>query len=65
MIDWLAQLLLGAGASFAELFENEDAPGFVVVQMMMATLVLAAVVAVIVYWQSLFEYFRSHRKRHG
>jgi hypothetical protein len=59
MLSWLADLLLNAGADFAGLFDSKDAASFVVVQMAMALLVLAAVVSVIVYWESLVEYWRS------
>ena len=37
----------------ASWFASKDAPGFVLIQMMMVTFVLAAVVALIVYGQSL------------
>jgi hypothetical protein len=38
-------------------------PSFAVIQMMVATLVLAAVAAVIVWWQSLARYCQSLRSR--
>jgi len=63
MLDWLswpADVLLNAGAVVASWFVSKDAPSFVVVQMMVATLVLAAVVSALVYWQSLVEYWQSH-----
>jgi len=62
MLDWLmwpADLLLKAGAAVASVFASENSPNFVVVQMMVATLVLAAIVSLIVFWQSLIEYWRS------
>jgi hypothetical protein len=62
MLDWLswpADLLLNAGGAVASLFVSKEAASFVVIQMMVATLVLAAVVSAIVYWQSLVEYWRS------
>jgi hypothetical protein len=59
MLDWLADLLLNAGADVASLFVSKDAAGFVLFQMAMATLVLAAVVFVIAYWHSFVEYWRS------
>jgi hypothetical protein len=62
MLDWLmwpADLLLKAGAAVASLFTSEDSPNFVVLQMMVATLVLAVIVSLIVFWQSLIEYWRS------
>ena len=65
MLDWLtwpATVLLRAGAVVAGLIVSEDVPSFVVIQMMVATLVLAAAVAFIVYLQSLTDYWRSRRK---
>jgi Tfp pilus assembly protein PilV len=59
MLDWLANLLLSAGAGVADLFVSQDEPGFAVIQMMIATLVLAAVVTAVVYWQSLVRYWEA------
>jgi hypothetical protein len=50
MLDWLIW------------FFSRDATSFTVVQMMFATLVLAAFVTLIVCWQSLVEYWRSFWK---
>jgi hypothetical protein len=38
---------------------SKDATSFTVVQMMFATLMLAAFVALLVFWQRLVEYCRS------
>jgi hypothetical protein len=65
ILDWLtwpADLLLRAGGFVASWFFSEDATSFTVVQMMFATLVLAAFVSLIVFWQSLLEYWRSFWK---
>ena len=65
MLDWLtwpADLLLSAGGFVAGWFFSKDATSFVVVQMMFATLVLAGLMALIVYWQALVEYLRSRWK---
>ena len=65
MLDWLtwpANLLLNAGAAVASLFVSQSAPSFIVIQMMVATLLLATVVSLIVCSQSLADYFRSHWK---
>jgi len=62
MLDWLtwpADQLLRIGGIVASWFFSEDATSFTVVQMMFATLVLAAFVSLIVFWQSLLEYWRS------
>jgi hypothetical protein len=62
MLDWLtwpADVLLGIGGFVAGLFFSKDATSFTVIQMMIATLVLAAFVALLVFWQSVVEYCRS------
>jgi len=64
-LSWPADLLLGAGAVIARWFVDQNEPSFVVIQMMVATLVLAAIVALIVYWSSLAEFWRSLRKSAG
>jgi hypothetical protein len=64
MLDWLtwpADVLLSIGGYVASWFFDKDAPSFIVVQMMFATLVLAAFVALIVYWQALIGLWRSRR----
>jgi hypothetical protein len=40
-------------------FFSKDATSFTVVQMMFATLVLAAFVVLLVFWQKLIDYCRS------
>ena len=62
LIDWLtwpADQLLRIGGVVATWFFSEDAPGFALVQMGFATLVLAALVALLVFWQTLVEYCRG------
>jgi len=62
MLDWLtwpADQLLRIAGVVAGWFLSEDATSFTVVQMMFATLVLAAFVALLVFWQRLVEYCRS------
>ncbi len=64
MLDWLtkpADWLLGAGGAVASWFINKDtdAVRFAGMQMMVATLVLAAVVALIIYWRELVGFLRS------
>ena len=66
MLDWLswpADLLLNAGAVVASWFISKDATNFILVQMMVATLVLAALVAALVYWQSLVDFRQSRWRR--
>ena len=65
MLDWLlwpADALLSAGGYVASWFASKDAPGFVLIQMMMATFVLAAAVSLIVHGQSLVDNCRSRWK---
>jgi hypothetical protein len=65
MLDWLtwpADQLLWIGGVVAGWFFSKDATSFTVVQMMVATLVLSALVALLVFWQSLFAYWRSLSK---
>jgi len=65
MLDWLtwpADPLLRIGGVVAGWFFSRDATSFTVVQMMFATLVLAAFVTLILCWQSLVEYWRSFWK---
>ena len=65
MLDWLtwpADLLLNAGGLVASWFDSKEMSSFVIIQMMVATLVLAAIVSAIAYWQSLVEYWQSLRK---
>jgi hypothetical protein len=62
LVDWLtwpADHLLRIGGVVAAWFFNEDATGFTLVQMGFATLVLATIVALFVFWQALVEYCRS------
>ena len=65
MLDWLtwpADLLLNAGGAVAGLFFGTDEPNFVVVQMMVATLILAAIVSLMVFWRGLVEFCRARWK---
>jgi hypothetical protein len=67
MLEWLANMLLDGGAGIAHWFVGSDTASFPVVQMMLATLVLAAVVAAIVYWQDLVKFCETRwarRKQH-
>ena len=58
LIEWLtwpADQLQRMGGVVAAWFFSEDATGFTLVQMGFATLVLAALVALFVFWQTLVE----------
>jgi hypothetical protein len=58
-LTWPADQLLRIGGLVAAWFFSEDATGFTLVQMEFATLVLAALVALFVFWQTLVEYCRG------
>lgn len=65
MISWAVRLLLIAAGTVTSWFVAKDAPGFGVIQMMVATLLLALVVAVIAFWparwtQRLDRLHKSH-----
>jgi len=65
MLDWLtwpADLLLSAGAAVAGLFFGTNEPNFVVVQMMVATLILAAIVSLMVFWRAFADFCRTRWK---
>jgi hypothetical protein len=72
MPDWLtwpADLLLGIGGIITSWFVSKDESSFVGIQTMVAMLVVAALVASIVYGQSLAEFGRlalqaSRKRRH-
>jgi hypothetical protein len=64
-LDWLtwpADQLLRISGLVAGWFFGKDATSFTIVQMGFATLVLAAFVALIVFWQALVKYCRSFWK---
>ncbi len=58
-LTWPADVLLNVGGWVAGWFFDKDATSFIVVQMMFATLVLAAVVALLAYWETVSEYWKS------
>ena len=64
VLDWLtkpADWLLSVGGFVASWFINQDTDGarFAGMQMMVATLVLAAAVALIIYWREVVSFLRS------
>jgi hypothetical protein len=64
-LNWLADLLLGGGGIAASLFAEKGTPRFEVIQMMSATLILAAIVSMIVYWQSLVDFIAGRAGKSG
>jgi hypothetical protein len=68
MLDWLlwpAELLLAIGAAVASLFTSKDTINFVLIQMMVATLVLAAIVLLIVLLERLVRYWWLRKRPVG
>ena len=70
MLDWLtkpADWLLSAGGAVASWFidKDTDAARFAGMQMMIATLVLAAAVALVIYWRELARFLRSRWPMRG
>jgi len=61
MIDWITQGLLDDGASIAGLFMSKDRSAFDVMSAMIAIMLLAAILTLLVYGRSLFDYLRSVR----
>jgi hypothetical protein len=62
MPDWLtwpADLLMWIGGVVAGWFFTKESSSFTNVQTACAALVLAALVTLLVYWRSLFEFCRS------
>jgi hypothetical protein len=62
MLDWLtwpADQLLRIGGVVTGWFFSKDATSFTVVQMMFATLVLAAFMTLVVFWQQLIRTGRA------
>jgi type II secretory pathway component PulJ len=50
MVSWIVRGLLIAGGTITSWFVAKDAPGFGVIQMMVATLLLALIVAIFAFW---------------
>jgi hypothetical protein len=65
MITWIVRGLLVAGGTIASWFVAKDAPAFGVVQMMVATLLLALVVAVIAFWPARWTHSLDRRRKRG
>jgi hypothetical protein len=61
-LTWI-ELLLIPGGFIASFFADEGTARFEVIQTMVGTLMLAAVIAMIVYWQSLIGYVVGHFKK--
>jgi type II secretory pathway component PulJ len=65
VIGWAVRMLLIAAGGVTSWFVAKDAPGFGVIQMMVATLLLALVVSVIAFWPQRWTHVlnRLHKSR--
>jgi type II secretory pathway component PulJ len=63
MVGWIVRGLLLAAGSVASWFVAKDAPGFGVIQMMVATLLLALIVAVIAFWPARWTHALDRRHK--
>jgi type II secretory pathway component PulJ len=61
MVSWIVRGLLIAAGSVTSWFVAKDAPGFGVVQMMVATLLLALIIAVIAFWPARWTHTLDRR----
>jgi type II secretory pathway component PulJ len=61
MVGWIVRGLLIAGGTITSWFVAKDAPGFGVIQMMVATLLLALIVAVIAFWPARWTHVLERR----
>jgi hypothetical protein len=65
MISWLARGLLIVGGSITSWFVTKDSPQFGVIEMAVATLLLALIVAVVAFWPARWSHIlnRLHKPR--
>ena len=57
MVAWIARILLGLAAPITGWFVAKDSPNFGVVQMMVATLVLAFLCFIFAFWPERWSHF--------
>lgn len=65
MMYWLVTPLMALAAAIAALFIARDSANFGVVQMVVSVLLLAALVAIVVFWGPIMQWLRDlrHRRR--
>jgi hypothetical protein len=61
-LSWPADVLLNVGGWIASWFFDKNAIGFPLEEMMFATLVLAAIIALIVYWDAVIGYWEAQSR---
>ncbi|MCC7253711.1 MAG: hypothetical protein IT540_17780 [Hyphomicrobium sp.] len=61
MLSWLIRPLLFLAAIIASWFVAEDAANFGVVQMVVAVLLIAGLVALAAFWEGVVEWWRERR----
>lgn len=64
MLNWIVRGLLFAAGVITGLFIAEDAPNFGVVQMMVALIFLALIVAAFAFWPNRLKFKPRHSERH-
>lgn len=63
ILSWLIRPLLIVAAVIAGWFVAEDAPNFGIVQMVIAVLLIAALVALAAFWETLAEQWKERSKK--
>jgi len=65
VISWAVRALLIVAGAVSSWFVGKDAPGFGVIQMMVATLLLALIVSVIAFWPERWTHLlnRLHKSQ--
>lgn len=61
IISWLIRPILFLAAIIAGWFVASDAPNFSIVQMAIAVLLIAGIVAIAAFWESLADWFRDRK----
>ncbi|WP_291180935.1 hypothetical protein [Hyphomicrobium sp.] len=61
ILSWLIRPLLFLAAIIASWFVAEDAANFGVVQMVVAVLLIAGLVALAAFWEGVVEWWRERR----
>ncbi|WP_072393639.1 hypothetical protein [Hyphomicrobium sp. CS1GBMeth3] len=63
VLSWLIRPLLIVAAVIAAWFVAEDAPNFGVVQMVIAVLLVAALVALAAFWEAVVEQWKARSNK--
>ena len=63
MMHWLVTPLMALAATIAALFIARDSANFGIAQMVVSVLLLAGLVAILVFWGPLVQWLRDLRRR--